>query len=549
MAVGAATAGAVEPDHEVVVVGAGFGGIGASVKLKAAGIEEFVILEQAEEVGGTWRDNSYPGLAVDIPSFSYQFSFELNPDWSRVFARGAEVQEYAVNTVERYRLREHLRLNTRVLSATFDDDSHVWLLDTGDARPLTARFLITATGGFGQPKAPEIEGLETFAGKTMHTAHWDHRHDLAGQRVAVIGTGATAVQLLPQIAPRVERLYVFQRTPIWVLPKADFEFPGAAKFIFRHAPLLQDAIRLGASGAVEAAMVLGVMHNRQLPWLVKGIERLGRAFIRSQVKDPVLREQLTPQYGFGCKRPSMSNEYFATFNRANTRLITDTIEQITEAGIRTADGITREIDTLVLATGYQTTEPENAPPIPIIGRRGRELGAFWREQRFQAYEGVSNPGFPNAFMTFGPYAFTGSSWMFMVENQSAHAIRVITEARKRGATLAEIRPEPHERYFEGILRRQRNTIFFNNGCGTANSYYFDAHGDAPFLRPSTALEAWWRARHFDIDHYRFERATERLEPNRQHAARRRRIDHLELVAGREAEGLGTARPEDWSHAQ
>jgi cation diffusion facilitator CzcD-associated flavoprotein CzcO len=278
-------------------------------------------------------------------------------------------------------------------------------------------------------------------------------------------------------------------------------------------------------------MVLGVMHNRQLPWLVKGIERLGRAFIRSQVKDPVLREQLTPRYGFGCKRPSMSNEYFATFNRANTHLITDAIEEITEAGIRTADGVTREIDTLVLATGYQTTEPENAPPIPIVGRRGRELGEFWREQRFQAYEGVSNPGFPNAFMTFGPYAFTGSSWMFMVENQSAHAIRVITEARKRGATLAEIRPEPHERYFEDILRRQRNTIFFNNGCGTANSYYFDAHGDAPFLRPSTALEAWWRARHFDIDHYRFERAEERLEPDPRHAARRRRIDHLELVEG------------------
>ncbi|HWE33172.1 MAG TPA: NAD(P)/FAD-dependent oxidoreductase [Solirubrobacteraceae bacterium] len=543
MTAGVATAGAVEPDHEVVIVGAGFGGIGAAVKLQQAGLHDFVILEQADEVGGTWRDNSYPGLAVDIPSFSYQFSFELNPDWSRVFARGAEVQEYAVGCVEKHHLREHLWLNTRVDSASFDDEHHLWRLDTGANGPLTARFLITATGGFGQPKRPEIEGLDSFTGKTMHTAHWDHAHNLDGERVAVIGTGATSVQLLPRIAPKVERLYVFQRTPIWVLPKPDFEFPGAAKFIFRHAPLVQDSVRLGASAAVEAAMVLGVMNNRQLPWLVKGIERLGRRFIRSQVKDPVLQQKLTPQYGFGCKRPSMSNEYFVTFNRANTHLITDPIECITDTGIRTADGVTRELDTLVLATGYQTTEPENAPPVPIIGRNDADLGAFWREQRFQAYEGVSIPGFPNLFLTFGPYAFTGSSWMFMVENQSAHAIRVIAEARKRGATCAEIRRVPHQRHFEHTLRRQQNTIFFNNGCGTANSYYFDAHGDAPFLRPSTALEAWWRAHHFDLDNYRFERTQESPAPSVQ-TTRRRRIDHLELVASGEAgELVGTARPD------
>jgi hypothetical protein len=228
----------------------------------------------------------------------------------------------------------------------------------------------------------------------------------------------------------------------------------------------------------------------------------------------------------------MSNEYFATFNRANTQLVTDPIERITATGIRTADGIEREIDTLVLATGYQTTEPENAPPIPIVGRGGRDLGSFWREQRFQAYEGVSGPGFPNAFMTFGPYAFTGSSWMFMVENQSTHAVRVIEEARKRGATVAEIRREPHDRFFEDILRRQQNTIFFNNGCGTANSYYFDAHGDAPFLRPSLAGEAWWRARHFDLDDYRFEQIEEPLEsPAAPAATVRRQIEHLQLVEG------------------
>jgi cation diffusion facilitator CzcD-associated flavoprotein CzcO len=524
---GAATASAAQPDHEVVVLGAGFGGIGVAVKLKLAGIEDFVILEQADEVGGTWRENSYPGLAVDIPSFSYQFSFELNPDWSRVFARGAEVQAYAVKCVERHGLRAHLRLNTRVSSATFDERNHLWRLRVG-RRVIKARFLITATGGFGKPKAPEIEGLNRFRGKTMHTAHWDHDYDLSDQRVGVIGTGATAVQLLPAIAPGVRRLYVFQRTPIWVLPKPDYEFPGALRFLFRRAPLVQESVRLGASAAVEVGMVLGVMYNRQLPGLVKGIERLGRAFIRSQVHDPVLREQLTPRYGFGCKRPSMSNDYFATFNRANTQLVTDSIERITETGIRTADGIDRELDTLVLATGYQTTEPGSAPPIPITGREGRDLGRFWREERFQAYEGTSIPGFPNLLMNFGPYAASGSSWMFMVENQATHAVRVITEAHKRGATFAEIRRDPHDRFFEDILRRQQNTIFFNNGCGTANSYYFDAHGDAPFLRPSLAIEVWWRARHFPLDDYRFEALQAPLDPVPARRSRRRR-DHLELV--------------------
>lgn len=524
----------VEPDHEVVVIGAGFGGIGAGVRLKREGIEDFVILESAGEVGGTWRDNSYPGLAVDIPSFSYQFSFELNPDWSRLFATGAEVQEYAVRTVEHHGLRRHIRFNSRVSRAEFDERNHLWRLRVG-RRVIKTRFLITATGGFGKPKSPEIEGLDGFKGTTMHTAEWDHGRDLAGERVAVIGTGATAVQLIPQLAGKVQRLYVYQRTPIWVLPKVDMELPGAVRFLFRHAPFVQDSIRLGASAAVETSMVLGVMYNRQLPWMVRGIERLGRRFIRSQVHDPIVAEQLTPDYGFGCKRPSMSNEYFATFNRANTQLVCDPIERITETGIRTVDGIEREIDTLILATGYQTTEPDNAPGIPIIGRGGRDLGGYWREERFQAYEGVSAPGFPNLMLTFGPYAFTGSSWMFMVENQSAHAARVIREAHRRGATMAEVRREPHDRFFEAILRRQRNTIFFNNSCDTAHSYYFDAHGDAPFLRPSLAVESWWRARHFDLDDYRFETIADPLPFERPvtRAARAGgdRAPHLELVEG------------------
>jgi cation diffusion facilitator CzcD-associated flavoprotein CzcO len=495
----------MQPDHEVAIIGAGFSGIGAGIKLKSAGIEDFVILEQADDIGGTWRDNTYPGIAVDIPSFSYQYSFELNPNWSRIFAPGAEVKAYADHCVDKYGLREHIRLGTRVTKEVFDERNHLWRLHVG-RKVIKARFVMAALGGLTQPKDPDIPGLEDFAGKRMHTARWDHRHDLSGERVGMIGTGATAVQLVPEVAGTASRLSVFQRTPIWVLPKPDFPMPGPVRSVFGRLPLVQDSLRLSASAAVEAGMVVGVIYNRQFPQITRGIERAGRWWIRRQVKDPDLRQALTPRYGFGCKRPSMSNDYFRSFERDDTELVTAPIERITPAGIRTEDGVERELDTLILATGYLTSEPGNAPPMPVIGRDGRDLGKFWQEERFQAYEGISTPKFPNAFAIFGPYAFTGSSWMFMVENQVHHAVRVIKEARKRGATMAEVRQEPHDEFFEHVLKRQQNTIFFNNNCGTANSYYFDSHGDAPFLRPSTALEAWWRSRHFDLDDYSFEAA-------------------------------------------
>ncbi|MEA2348373.1 MAG: hypothetical protein QOG62_2160 [Thermoleophilaceae bacterium] len=486
------------------MIGSGFSGIGAGIKLKEAGIDDFVILEKEDNVGGTWRDNTYPGIAVDIPSFSYQYSFELNPSWSRVFAKGAEVQAYAEHCASKYGLHDHLRFGTRVEEAAFDEAGHFWRLSLGGGRQLSARFLITALGALTQPKAPDIPGVEDFAGKTVHTARWDHDHDLTGERVAVIGTGATAVQLIPKIADQVKQLDVYQRTPIWVMPKPDYKIGGPLRSIFRRVPFVQDSIRLGAAALVEGVMVLGVMYNRQLPRLTKGIEARGRQFIKQEIPDPVLREKLTPQYGFGCKRPTMSNNYFKTFLRDNTELITDPIARITPTGIVTQSGQEREIDTLVLATGYLVTDEGNAPSIPIYGRDGFDLRSFWRDHRFQAYEGITHPKLPNLFNMFGPYSFTGSSWFFMVETQAHHAIRVIKETRKRQATMVEIGQEPHDRFFQNVLKRQRNTIFFNNNCGTSNSYYFDRHGDAPFLRPATAVETWWSSRTFNLDDYQYD---------------------------------------------
>jgi cation diffusion facilitator CzcD-associated flavoprotein CzcO len=489
-------------DHEVLVVGAGFSGLGAGIKLREAGFYDFAILEQAGDLGGTWRDNTYPGIAVDITSFTYSFSFAQNPSWSRVFAPGAEIKAYADDCADRYGLRPHLRFNTRVLGATFDERREVWRVRTNHGE-LVTRYLINATGGLTQPRPPDIEGLASFRGKVMHTARWDHAYDVRGKRVAVIGTGASAVQLVPSIAPSVAQLSVFQRTPIWILPKPDREIPAWLQALFAQLPFAQELVRLQTSLLTELVLVFGVIYNRQTPQLVRAIEALCRRHLEEQVPDPVLRAKLTPRYGFGCKRPSFSSDYYPAFARDNVELVTDSIERITETAVVTRDGTVHEIDTLVLATGFKVFERGNTPPYDVIGRAGVELGEFWHNHRYQAYEGATIPGFPNLFLVLGPYATTGSSWFSMVEAQTTHAVRCLREARKRNARTIEIKRGPHDKFFRSILARQRNTVLYNNNCQGSNSYYFDHHGDAPFMRPSSGLELWWRSRYFNLDHYRF----------------------------------------------
>jgi len=490
---------------DVVVVGAGFSGIGAGIKLREAGFHDFVILEQAGDLGGTWRDNTYPGIAVDITSFTYSFSFAQNPSWSRVFAPGSEIKAYADACTDRYGLRPHLRFHTRVLAARFDEARERWRVTTTTGE-IEARYLINATGGLTQPKPPDIPGLASFAGKVMHTARWDHAHRVAGKRVAVIGTGASAVQLVPAIAPQVASLAVYQRTPIWILPKPDRAIPPWLQAVFARVPVAQWLVRAPTTFLTELVLVFGVIYNKQTPQLVQRIERLCRRHLEEQVADPALRAKLTPSYGFGCKRPSFSNDYYPALCRPNVELVTDGIARITERGIVTADGREREIDTLILATGFKVFEKGNTPPYEVYGRGGVELGQYWHEHRYQAYEGATVPGFPNLFLVLGPYATTGSSWFSMVEAQTGHAVRCLAEARRRRAPTIEIKRAPHDAFFRDILRRQSSTVLYNNNCTGSNSYYFDHHGDAPFMRPSSGLELWWRSRHFDLDHYRFSRS-------------------------------------------
>lgn len=492
----------VSPDHEVVIVGAGFGGIGAGIALQRQGIHDFVIVDKWDQVGGTWYANTYPGVAVDIPSFIYSFSYEQRGDWSQIFAPGEELRAYANDVVDKYGLREKLRLNTTITSASFDERNCLWRLTTDGGREITARYAVAALGGLERPKMPDIPGLDEFAGTLMHTALWDHDVVLTGKRVAIIGTGATSLQIVPAIVDEVEHLTVFQRTPIWVFPKIDMEMKSVGRWIMERKRI-RSVIRLVGTLATEMGMS-GMWIGPQ--WLTNAGRRFAevpvRGWMRSQVDDPAIREKLIPRYGLGCKRPSMSNDYLRTFNRPDVSLVTETIERITENGVRTVDGVEHKVDVLICATGFKLWEKGAVPPFPVIGRGGVELGQFWDEQRYQAYQGVSVPDFPNMFTITGPYGFVLGSYLWMIEATSAHLSRAIAEAKRRGATVCEIRQEAHDAYFHKCLKRQEKNFLFTPTCAGSNTYYIDSNGDSPF-RPATHGEMYWHNRHYDIDVYRY----------------------------------------------
>lgn len=485
-------------DHEVVVVGAGFSGIGAAVKLGQAGISDYLLLEEGDGVGGAWHWNTYPGIAVDIPSYSYQFSFEKRADWSHVYATGNELKAYAEHCVDKYGVRPRLRLNTRVTAARFDEANHLWRLELDSGGELTARFVVTAQGALSRPQLPDIDGLDEFEGVKMHSARWDHSQEVSGKRVAVIGTGCSAVQIIPTIAPVAQHLTVFQRTPIWCLPKPDRELTAREQWLLEHVPGAKLAARLLSQLFVEINFPLSAHFYGIVPLADRG-EAIGRAYLRRKVADPEVRDKLTPRYGLGCKRPGFSNDYLSTFNRDNVYLETTPIERITAAGVRTTDGTDHKVDVLVLATGFKVFDAG----IPVHGVDGLELSEWWDENRIQAYEGVSVPHFPNFFHIIGPYGFNGASFFVLIETQMRHITRLLRRARATGATRVEVRPEANERYWRSMLARRHNQIFFRDTCSLANSYYFDRHGDVPF-RASPSLETIWHANRYSLDDYSFE---------------------------------------------
>jgi cation diffusion facilitator CzcD-associated flavoprotein CzcO len=494
------------PDHEVAIIGAGLAGIGMAIALRRAGIEDFVILERASDIGGTWRDNVYPGIAVDVPAQAYQFSFELKPDWSRVFARGHEVRAYIDQVADRYGVRPFVRLDTEVVERVWDEDARLWRLRIGAGGELTARFVVSAIGAFVDPKPCQIDGIPAFAGPVLHSAAWDDSVELDGRRVAVIGTGASAVQIVPKLARIAARLDVYQRTPIWVGPKFDPETPELVRRLYGRAPAVQQAVRRTVTRGLEAGLVGLVVHHDRYGWITRAGGWLARnVWYRSQVPDPDLRRRLTPDYEIGCKRPAVSNTYLRAFTRENVELVSEPIDRVTPAGVRTADGIEREVDVLVLATGFRmATDPENFRRTPVRGRRGFDLATFYAENHARSYESVSIPGLPNHFMIFGPYAWTGGTYHQLIETASHHIVRVLGEAHRRGATAVEVREKAAERWTRFVVDRLARSLWRAGTCHLANSYYFDHHGDTPFLRPTSSAQAWHAARNFPLDDYVFE---------------------------------------------
>jgi cation diffusion facilitator CzcD-associated flavoprotein CzcO len=488
------------PDYHTLIIGAGFSGIGTAIQLDKAGITDYLIVEAGDGPGGTWYWNTYPGIAVDIPSFSYQFSFEQSRGWSRTYAPGNELRAYAEHCVDKYRLRHRIRFSTKVVGAAFDDHHDLWRvqLDSGDE--VTSRFVVNACGVLTVPNLPDIDGVDSFAGITMHTARWDHSRDLTGKRVAIIGTGASAVQVIPEIAPVVKQLTVFQRTPIWCFPKFDVPLSPALRWAMR-IPGGKTVQRLLSQAYVEFTFPLAA-HYFTLNPVAKRMTEVGKAYLRKQVDDPVVRDELTPRYAVGCKRPGFHNTYLSTFNRDNVQLVTDPIEKITGSGVNTADGSTHEVDVLILATGFKVLDTENVPTYQVTGSGGRSLAKFWDEHRLQAYEGVSVPGFPNFFTVFGPYGYVGSSYFALIEAQAHHIVRCLKRANRRSATRVEVTQEANDRYFEEMMRKRHRQIFWQDSCKLANSYYFDRNGDVP-LRPASTIEVYWRSRRFPLDDYRF----------------------------------------------
>ena len=484
---------------EAAIVGAGFGGIGAAIALKRLGYDDFVIVDREDDLGGTWHVNRYPGVAVDIPSTTYSYWFEPNPYWSRLFAPGAELKRYAEHVANKYNVRRHMRFNQIVQAARWDEEARVWRVSLAGGQTLTTRVLITATGFLSQPRTPDIQGIDSFKGKMIHTAAWDDGYRFRGQRVGLIGTGASAVQLVPELAKDVDDLVVYQRTPVHAIPKVDFAIPARMQRLFARLPLVQRLFRWVTDTFFEL-ITLSAVYYRQFRTLDVDAGDLAMAHLFVSVRDAELRRKLTPDYDFGCKRPTWSNDYYSVFTKPHVHLRTNPIERVEPDGVVTVDGHKDVFDTLVLATGFDLWNA-NFPAIDVIGRLGRDLGKWWRENGFQAYQGMSVPFFPNFLNLASPYAFSGLSFFNTIEYQMRHMNRLLGEFKRRGATTFEVTETANARFLDRMKRLSADSVFRWGNCATSRSYYFNPSGEATLLRPTLTRNAVREASTFPLQDY------------------------------------------------
>jgi len=475
----------------VLIVGAGFAGIGMAIQLRAAGIEDFVILERGTAAGGTWRDNNYPGCACDVPSPLYSFSFEPNPHWSHVYANQAEIQAYLCHCIEKYQLATHFRYGECMVSARYDDACALWRVTTLAGAHYEAKVLITATGGLSSPEIPNLPGRAQFSGTSFHSARWNHACDLHGKRVAVIGTGASAIQFLPQIATQAAHVDLYQRSAAWVLPKRNRAISRVERSFYHRVPRLQQFARMLIYGRLEARALSLVFW----PQLLRVAELLAARHLRREIEDPALRAQLTPDYRIGCKRILISDDFYPALARPNVSVVTSGIRELTAAGIVDDDGVERPADVIIYGTGFKVQAPVRSGV--LIGRGGLDLSAAWRDGA-QAYLGMSITGFPNFFMLTGPNSGIGhSSLLLMIEAQVQYVVSALQTMTRLGLRAAEVRPEVQAQYNETLQRRARGTVWAS-GC---KSWYLDSNGRNTTMWPGFTFVYRYKTRTFKHDDY------------------------------------------------
>jgi len=469
----------------IVIIGAGFAGLGLAIRLKQAGFHRFVILEKSGDLGGTWRDNHYPGCACDVPSHMYSFSFALNPHWSRMFAPQQEIWAYLRRCADSSGVTGHIRFGCAVQRMEWDDAARRWSVVTAAGEVYRARAVVSGMGALHVPSVPEIPGAEEFAGRAFHSAEWDPSCRLSGQRVAVIGTGASAIQFIPEIARQAAQVHVFQRTPPWIHPRPDAEIPPAVRATFAALPLSMRAFRDGLYWMLELRALGFAVHPR----LMAPLQRMAERHIERQISDPALRAQVTPDYTVGCKRILLSSDYYPALTRPNVGLVTEPIERITRTGLTCADGSSYRADVLIYGTGFRTVEA--LTDLSVSGRGGVKLQDAWRDGA-EAYHGITVPGFPNFFLLLGPNTGLGhNSVVFMIESQVQHVLSCLRLLAREGAETIEVRPAAARRFNDGIQRRLRRAVWSEGGC---TSWYLDAGGVNRALWPGFSFEYWARTR-------------------------------------------------------
>jgi cation diffusion facilitator CzcD-associated flavoprotein CzcO len=463
----------------VVIVGTGFSGLGMAIQLRKEGRDDFVILEKAHDVGGTWRDNSYPGCACDIPSHMYSFSFEQNPGWSRAYSAQPEIWRYMREVADKHGLRRFTRFGQEMTGARWDADENRWYVTTRGGDEFVAQALVAGVGALHLPQIPELPGIEKFAGPAFHSARWRHDVDLTGKRVAVIGTGASAVQFVPKIAPEVEELTLFQRTPPWIMPKGDHEMSGRVRALFRALPPVQRAYRSLLYWTLEAR---AIGFNGQ-SWLMKLGQRIAQRNIDRAIQDPELRRKVTPDYTMGCKRVLISNDYYPALARDNVDVVTAGVREVREHSVVDAAGVEHEVDAIVYGTGFHVTDAFD--DLDIVGRDGRHLGKEWATEGMRTHLGITVSGFPNLFFLLGPNTGLGhNSVVFMIEAQISYVAEALRLARGKAI---EPRPEVQERFNAEIQRKLAKGIWTRGGC---KSWYLDAKGVNRTIWPGFTWRYW-----------------------------------------------------------